>query len=210
MRSRDRSRSRSRERSGRHSRHRSPSEERSSRRRRSRDREQDRDRCGGSSDGRGGRDDRQENRYRDDRRSYDDNRDRRGHTGDRPQRDDKYQDRRAAPPAAAPVVPSVADAAAVWGNPGTEEEDSKEPLAVVAKANFGVTGALAKDKVTGNVYNGVVLKWSEPQDAAGPNKSWRLYVFQGEKLVDTLHIHRQSAYLLGREEKVDAVSFHSS
>ena len=92
----------------------------------------------------------------------------------------------------------------MWGNPGVEDEDNKEPVAVVAKANFGVTGALAKDKVTGNVYNGIVLKWSEPQDAAGPNKSWRLYVFQSDKLVDTLHIHRQSAYLLGREEKVIA------
>lgn len=28
-----------------------------------------------------------------------------------------------------------------------------------------ITGALAKDAATGNVYNGVVLKWTEPLDA---------------------------------------------
>ena len=29
-------------------------------------------------------------------------------------------------------------------------------------ANFGLSGALAKDKKSGNVVNGVTLKWSEP------------------------------------------------
>ena len=97
----------------------------------------------------------------------------------------------------------IPDRAPQWGNPGVEEEVKEEvnPEEVV-KANFGVTGALAKDKVTGNVYNGVVLKWSEPVDAATPDRRWRLYVFQKDELKDTLHIHRQSAYLIGREEKV--------
>lgn len=100
------------------------------------------------------------------------------------------------------AAPSVSNAAAVWGNPCMEDSDPVKAVEVVAKANFGVTGALAKDKATGNVHNGVVLKWSEPQDAARPDRNWRIYVFQGDELVNTLHIHRQSAYLLGREEKV--------
>ncbi len=48
----------------------------------------------------------------------------------------------------------------------------------------------------------MVLKWSEPDDARTPTKRWRLYVFKEDKLIDTLHIHRQSAYLVGREVKI--------
>ena len=70
------------------------------------------------------------------------------------------------------------------------------------KANFGLSGALAKDVVTGNVYNGVILKWTEPLDAKAPSRGWRVYVFKGEEVVDTLHLHRQSAFLFGREARV--------
>ena len=50
-----------------------------------------------------------------------------------------------------------------WGKPAAEgeggegEDGEKKPL-VVDKANFGLTGALAKDTRTGNIYKGVVLK----------------------------------------------------
>jgi smad nuclear-interacting protein 1 len=93
----------------------------------------------------------------------------------------------------------------VWGNAALEEEvapQSQDKPVVAEKANFGLTGALAKDVTTGNVYNGVVLKWSEPLDAANPDKNWRMYVFRGDEVVETLHLHRQSAYLVGREEKI--------
>lgn len=93
----------------------------------------------------------------------------------------------------------------VWGNAALEEPpvpEGEEKPVVVEKANFGLSGALAKDVTTGNVYNGVVLKWSEPLDAASPDKNWRLFVFKGDEVVETLHLHRQSAYLIGREEKV--------
>lgn len=79
--------------------------------------------------------------------------------------------------------------------PKVREEDKE-------KANFGLTGALAKDKKTGNVFNGVVMKWSEPPDAAQPTRQWRLYVFKAEELLQTLHIHRQSAFLVGRDDRV--------
>jgi smad nuclear-interacting protein 1 len=79
------------------------------------------------------------------------------------------------------------------------------------KPNFGLTGALAKDEVTGNTINGVVMKWTEPQDSAMADIKWRFYVFKEEKLVDTLHIHRKSVYLAGRDTRVaDLVLAHPS
>ena len=49
------------------------------------------------------------------------------------------------------------------------------------KPDFGLSGALSADTKTGNVYRGVVLKWSEPSDAKCPPESlrWRIYVFKG-------------------------------
>ena len=49
---------------------------------------------------------------------------------------------------------------AVWGNIAKEEDEQYEkdklivPAAEKEKANFGLSGALAKDEVTGNMYNG--------------------------------------------------------
>lgn len=152
-----------------------------------------------------------------------------------------------------PPNPKTSD----WGKPAAEEEEDgeKKPL-VVDRPNFGLTGALAKDTRTGNVYKGVVLKviclggfwvfflggwflgfgtglawgvavsektsvrstpptlspppnhptpqqWSEPDDARRPERGWRLYVFKGGEVKDTLHLHRQSAYLIGRHDVAD-------
>jgi len=90
-----------------------------------------------------------------------------------------------------------------WGKAeaASSEDDNAEPVHK-EKADFGLSGALAKDEKTGNVKNGVVLKFAEPADAAKPTTRWRLYVFRGEALLETLHIHRQSAYLAGRDEAV--------
>ncbi|XP_029680167.1 smad nuclear interacting protein 1 [Formica exsecta] len=78
-----------------------------------------------------------------------------------------------------------------WGksNVNTEKE----------KPNFEVSGKLTEDM---NTVNGVVIKYSEPQDAKKPKRRWRLYPFKGEKALPTLYIHRQSAYLMGRDRKV--------
>ena len=79
------------------------------------------------------------------------------------------------------------------------------------KADFGLSGALAKDVNTGNMYNGVVLKWTEPLDSAKPTKQWRLYVVKNGDVSETLHLHRQSAYLFGRDTRVaDVVLQHES
>lgn len=79
------------------------------------------------------------------------------------------------------------------------------------KANFGLTGALAKDESSGNLRNGVVLKYSAALDAGVPPHVWRLYVFNGPELEETLYIHRQPSYLIGKDRRVsDIILGHSS
>mmetsp|Transcript_11708 Transcript_11708/g.19064 ORF Transcript_11708/g.19064 Transcript_11708/m.19064 type:complete len:240 (+) Transcript_11708:221-940(+) len=107
-----------------------------------------------------------------------------------------------------------------WGNADSEAlidnkgrvRNTLQPGEEKAKANFGLSGALNEDVNTGKVYNGIVMKWSEPVDAATPRgPGWRLFVFKGKDLRDTLYIHRQSAYLFGRESRVaDIVTSHKS
>lgn len=74
------------------------------------------------------------------------------------------------------------------------------------KADFGLSGALAKDAVTGAARNGVTLKYTEPHEAAVPEKRWRLFVFKdGAALAGEegeLRVHRQSAFLFGRDGAV--------
>jgi len=85
---------------------------------------------------------------------------------------------------------------------GKEDKDSENPPPM-HKPNFGLSGALAKDEGGGgNVYKGVVLKFREPPEARAPNTQWRFYLFKGKDLVDTLHISKQSAYLMGRNTEI--------
>lgn len=68
--------------------------------------------------------------------------------------------------------------------------------------SFSLSGALAQDETTGNMINGVVLKYSEPVEARLPTRMWRLYVFKNGEQVDVYHIHRQSYFLFGRDRTV--------
>lgn len=97
------------------------------------------------------------------------------------------------------------------GGASKEKEDDRK-LPPEHKPNFGLSGALAKDEGGGgNVYKGVVLKFREPAEARAPNTLWRLYMFKEKDLVDTLHISRQSAYLIGRNTDIaDIPMAHSS
>ncbi|ETV81186.1 hypothetical protein H257_05771 [Aphanomyces astaci] len=94
-----------------------------------------------------------------------------------------------------------ADAVRTWGVAEVATDADAVPV-VVQKPNFGLSGALAKDSATGNVKNGIVMKWCEPPEARVPTARWRMYVFKKDDNVATLHLHRQSAYLFGREKKV--------
>ncbi|KAJ8601275.1 hypothetical protein CTAYLR_007744 [Chrysophaeum taylorii] len=98
----------------------------------------------------------------------------------------------------------------VWGRP--DLEDVEEEVSVeAAKPNFGLSGALAKDEATGNVYKGHVLKFTEPEDAAKPRQRWRIYVFKDDKIAETLYVHRQSAFLVGRIKEIcDVLTMHPS
>lgn len=98
-----------------------------------------------------------------------------------------------------------------WGKPSEQEDEKEETKKPKEKANFGLSGALNEDHKTGKVYRGVVLKWSEPPEARVPKLKWRFYVFKGDELLETLYLHRQSAYLVGRHEKVaDILLLHES
>eukprot|EP00980_Cylindrotheca_fusiformis_P022758 scaffold9704_cov113-Cylindrotheca_fusiformis.AAC.2 len=86
-----------------------------------------------------------------------------------------------------------------------DDDDKEKPPPPEQKPNFGLSGALTKDAGGGgNVYKGVVLKFREPPEARAPNTQWRFYVFKkgDEKLVETLHISKQSAYLMGRNTEI--------
>ncbi|TDH70051.1 hypothetical protein CCR75_000837 [Bremia lactucae] len=96
-----------------------------------------------------------------------------------------------------------------WGKP--EHEEKEDEPGEVEKPNFGLTGALAKDQTTGNMHNGVVMKFSEPIEARQPTKRYRLYVFKNDKIIATLHVHRKSAFLIGRDKAVaDILTEHLS
>ena len=100
-------------------------------------------------------------------------------------------------------------------NPGIKKEEGEEAPEKEG-INLGLSGALTKDV---NTFNGIVIKYSEPPEARVPKRRWRFYQFKGEKtlyptfsiylvwcsgdeVMPTLHIHRQSAYLIGRDRKV--------
>ncbi|XP_073981197.1 smad nuclear-interacting protein 1 isoform X2 [Rhodnius prolixus] len=88
-----------------------------------------------------------------------------------------------------------------WGklNDETNGPDKKPPPENKAKPDFGLSGKLAEEV---NTYKGVVIKYSEPPEARKPKRRWRLYPFKGDDVLPTLYIHRQSAYLIGRDRKV--------
>lgn len=80
------------------------------------------------------------------------------------------------------------------------DHDSKEePKVEKEKPNFEPSGKLAEDT---NTYRGVLIKYNEPSDAHIPKLRWRLYPFKGDEALPVLYIHRQSAYLIGRDRKI--------
>ncbi|XP_041280684.1 smad nuclear-interacting protein 1-like [Onychostruthus taczanowskii] len=67
------------------------------------------------------------------------------------------------------------------------------------KPSFEPSGALLEDT---NTVGGVLIRYSEPPEARIPRTRWRLYPFKKDELLPVLHIHRQSAYLLGRHRRI--------
>jgi len=82
----------------------------------------------------------------------------------------------------------------------------------IEKPNYKPSGALAKaaNKVEGTKIS---LKYHEPPEARKPPPSaqWRIFVFKGPDVVDTIELHKRSCWLLGRtDEVVDYLLEHPS
>lgn len=79
-----------------------------------------------------------------------------------------------------------------WGKDSTKHDDKKSKSKDTSKSS----------KSADDSRGGVISKYSEPSDARKPKRRWRLYPFKGEKAMQTIYIHRDSAYILGRERKL--------
>uniref|UniRef100_A0A8C6WXN9 Smad nuclear interacting protein 1 n=1 Tax=Neogobius melanostomus TaxID=47308 RepID=A0A8C6WXN9_9GOBI len=87
-----------------------------------------------------------------------------------------------------------------FGQPEEEESNgTTAPPADKEKPNFELSGALTEDT---NTFRGVVIKYNEPPEARIPKRRWRLYPFKNDEPLPVMYIHRQSAYLLGRQRKI--------
>ncbi|CAH0719984.1 unnamed protein product, partial [Brenthis ino] len=86
-----------------------------------------------------------------------------------------------------------------WGKTDVKDKDKDKEGGDKEKPNFGLSGKLTADA---NTVNGVVIKYTEPDDAKQPKRRWRFYPFKGDKALPILYIHRQSCFLIGRDKKV--------
>ncbi|PSR97732.1 SMAD/FHA domain-containing protein [Coniella lustricola] len=96
------------------------------------------------------------------------------------------------------ALPSQADSFAVSN--GDEPEKPKE------KANFGNTGLLAAASNSVVQMDGttITLKYHEPPESRKPppRDQWKLFVFKGEDVVDTIELSTRSCWLVGREATI--------
>lgn len=81
----------------------------------------------------------------------------------------------------------------------TEGGINDRETATKPSQNFALSGKLTAET---NTYRGVVIMYSEPPEAKIPKTRWRLYPFKENESLSTLYIHRQSAYLVGRDRRV--------
>ncbi|KAK4192154.1 SMAD/FHA domain-containing protein [Podospora australis] len=104
-------------------------------------------------------------------------------------------------------LPSQDDSFAV--STGEEIEKPKE------KPNFGTSGVLAaaSNSVTQADGTTITLKYHEPPEARKPlpRDEWKLFVFKGQDIVDTIELGSRSCWLIGRETSVvDLLAEHPS
>ncbi|KAF2175592.1 SMAD/FHA domain-containing protein, partial [Zopfia rhizophila CBS 207.26] len=143
---------------------------------------------------------------------------------------DLQTDTPAAPPVLSPIDPPTNDATvlrlhhAVTPLPSQEvsfrglDNSDKPPTKYggappdMEKPNFAPTGLLAKEA---NTVAGtkISLKYHEPPEARKPPSSqqWRLFIFKGPDMLDSVELHTRSCTLLGRAQEVaDIVLGHPS
>ncbi|XP_053310488.1 smad nuclear-interacting protein 1 [Spea bombifrons] len=85
------------------------------------------------------------------------------------------------------------------GESEQHDTDNTDGTSNKEKPNFELSGALVEDT---NTFRGVVIKYNEPPEARIPKKRWRLYPFKNDEALPVMYIHRQSAYLLGRQRRI--------
>lgn len=89
-----------------------------------------------------------------------------------------------------------------WGCPAAAkaQRDVKGDIPVPQDGvNMQPSGNLLKDT---NMYRGFVINYTQPPEARKPHKRWRLYPFKGANALPFYQIHRESAYLLGRNRVI--------
>lgn len=86
-----------------------------------------------------------------------------------------------------------------FGEPEDDRNGSAAPPEDKEKPNFELSGALTEDT---NTFRGVVIKYNEPPEARIPKRRWRLYPFKNDEPLPVMYVHRQSAYLMGRQRKI--------
>ncbi|KAG1906608.1 smad nuclear interacting protein 1 [Suillus fuscotomentosus] len=121
--------------------------------------------------------------------------------GDRPSRRRSRDFAASSRRSASPKPPSSIQPSA----PPRSSSQSKSPPPIdKAKPNFANSGLLAAETNAVKLTDGTstILKYNEPPEARKPTLGWRLYVFKGSEQLELLHIHRQSAYLIGRDRTV--------
>ncbi|QQK46955.1 SMAD/FHA domain [Penicillium digitatum] len=97
-------------------------------------------------------------------------------------------------------LPSQSDAFTDVAHPADAAAPEKQ------KPNFNATGRLAAESNTIQVQGGaeIVLKYHEPPEARKPpsKEAWRMYVFKGQDLLETVELGERSCWLVGRERMV--------
>ncbi|KAI0458925.1 SMAD/FHA domain-containing protein [Xylaria acuta] len=104
-------------------------------------------------------------------------------------------------------LPSQADSFAL-----TNGEAPPKPK---EKPSYGNSGALAaaSNSITQADGSTVVLKYHEPPEARkpSPKDQWKLFVFKGEDIIDTVPLSNRSCWLVGRDMAVaDMAAEHPS
>ncbi|CAF9929071.1 MAG: hypothetical protein ALECFALPRED_004241 [Alectoria fallacina] len=102
-------------------------------------------------------------------------------------------------------APLPSQQAAFDQNPASDDGAVVKPPGEIEKQkpNYAATGKLAAETNT-VAHTSIVLKYNEPPESRLPPSSaaWRLYVFKGAEVLETLPIHERSCWLFGRERAV--------
>ncbi|KAI5295972.1 hypothetical protein KEM52_006249 [Ascosphaera acerosa] len=89
---------------------------------------------------------------------------------------------------------------------GTPQGASGAETPVKQKPNYNQTGKLATEANTVTAKDGstVVLKYHEPPEARKPpaKDDWRLFIFKGPDLLETVSLSGQTCWLIGKEMSV--------